>query len=153
MGGIPRVVSIIDKQKMFTKTIEMVMKGHSRKEIFVEYQKIHPDISEALGNKTYNDAMQLLIKEQNINIHSCIDTHTIIYEKIYREFRLYNNIVGENKAMFNKEKLLGLHKEETSITINNKTKIIQRERSYDAQRLTTSEQKRLEELIAKATKK
>lgn len=136
--------------------ISWQLKGWSFKEISLSVKdKLQSfNVTDDLCNRLVLEANQLMRKENSLDIIHCVDTHTIIYEEIYRWFCEYGDIAGSNRAMALKEKMLGLHKEDRSVVFNNKVKIKEKvEKVYDIDKLNTAEQRRLNELLTKGRKK
>jgi hypothetical protein len=82
-----------------------------------------------------------------------VNEHILLYEQIYEFFNELNSTQLKLKALQAKERLVGLHKSELVINIEEEEeKTIQKE-GYDFKLLTDKEQQRFEFLLKKLEKK
>ena len=86
---------------------------------------------------------------ERLDLSSIIDVHIGYYEKIYQWFDSIGEFSGKRKVLQAKERLLGLHQQSNSITINQEN-ILDIKIEDDYSRLTKEEEKRLKELMSKA---
>jgi len=102
-----------------------------------------------LLNSAKNEAAKITAQQADLIIPS----HIMIYEELYKYFSDMGHTPGKMKALKLKEKLLGLHKVDNTIEINNKrTTIIERDVVYEISKLDVREQSRLDYLLSKAKK-
>lgn len=140
------------KLQLLRDLIELQLKGYSFKEMSLSIQERLSEYSsnpKEQANRFVIDAQKLLTKENSVDIILTIDNHTIIYEEIYKWFSEYGDIAGANRALASKEKVLGLHKWDDQLVINNRIETNQSTVSYDAEKLSIRERDRLQFLLNK----
>jgi hypothetical protein len=87
---------------------------------------------------------------EKLDLDNVIHQHIAYYEKLYEWFNDMKNYTGIRRALQAKERLLGLHSQTNTLTINQEN-IFQTQRVDDFSQLSKIEQKRLKELIKKCT--
>lgn len=150
MSELVRFKSAEEKRQVVTEVMDRMLGGEGLKDLQDHL------ISTYGFNRITANTFLLEVKDEAGRIVSqqaehIIPTHLDIYEEVFRYFDGVDFIPGKLKAMRFKEKLMGLHKEDRTVEINNKqTTIIEKQVSYDTNKLNQKEQSRLNELLKKA---
>lgn len=148
-GAVPAALPFIGMKDAFTRARELILQGYPRSEVSLTLEKEF-NITPTTANNYIHRTRQEIVDTISTDIDSIIDVHIEIYENIYKYFTEVNNTQGALKALFQKEKLLGQHREDTSIEVNNYTNTeIVREEMFDFKKLDSSETKRLEDFLKK----
>lgn len=130
---------------------ELIVTG-SPKSIICESIRNVYSIDEQLFNKCYIQSVEHLQKSmvESQFLVDVIHQHVIDYEKIYSFFDDINFLSGKMKALHQKERLLGFHKENNVLEFNqNNTTTIEVDMNYDFSKLDQSERERVEVLLDK----
>lgn len=140
-----------ENSEVIKQMYDFILAGYGRFEIL----KFFTDTTEFTPRSifsAYESARKELVIKTSLETDDIITSHNAIYQEIMEYCKNENFNEGYMKAMALKEKLVGLHKEQTSIEINNETNIeneqSQREK-YDFNKLEISERNRLNELFTK----
>lgn len=149
VNGVKRILSTHDEEALRTDIIEWLMNGYSRQQIVKFYSETR-DLSERYVEEKYKDAVSEIKKRAGVDNEIVFHVHVELYETIYQFFEENDNVYGKRKALYGKEKLLGLHKEETNLEVNNTTNFeLQTEAIYDTKKLLPDEQTRLNTILQK----
>lgn len=150
-GQQPPKLNRYQKEELITKVIRWMCEHKNRSEIIIDVQTVSP------VKINYNDALKVVqaaeaqlaqFADQDAEI--VIRTHLELYNQILAYFQFTGNPSGINKAMKQREKLMGLHKAQ-KITINRtKNIVIHKAPEYDMGKLQPHQLERLKELQAKA---
>ena len=141
------------QQRELVKTLEEhILKAipfsESMRGLSVEY-KIH----ENMVSNYYEVAKKNIITSISKDLPTIIDTHVYFYEQIYKFFEESDNTNGLLKSLSYKEKLLGFHREDIFIEINNTTNIeAEYTEKFDFTSLSQKQQLRLKDLMKKTIK-
>ena len=141
------------QQRELIKTLEEhLLKGipysESVRDLSVEY-KVH----DFMINNYYEVARKNIISSISKDVDTIIEAHVYFYEQIYRFFEEIESTSGMLKALSYKEKLLGFHREDTFIEINNTINVdVAYETKFDFTSLSLKKQERLKELMKKTVK-
>lgn len=84
-----------------------------------------------------------------IDIPGIIQSHIAHYETVYQFFSESGNVIGTNKAMLQKEKLLGFHRKETVFEFNQENNISTAPIPYNLSVLEPEETNRLNHYLTK----
>lgn len=124
-----------------------IVNGTSKEDIFLLVkEKINNE--EEKYNLLYRQALSSIRDRVMTDIDKIIPQHIELYEEIYKEFDEKNYVPGKLKALRQKERLIGLHKETGYVEVHNEVNIeVNEEPAYDVAKLNTKEQKRLSELM------
>lgn len=141
-----------DEEDIIRVCIEGLIKGYSKDELVDEVHKdykytyIPEEEIETLIRRAVN-----AIKETTlVDLDKIIPIHIERYEWVYKEFDKLRFVAGKIKAMKGKEKLVGMHRENTQVEIHNEVNIeIEGESLYDTSKLNADERKRLEGYMKK----
>lgn len=141
------------RRRIISEVLEKMLAGEAYRDIenyLLEKYDLPKEYSRTtLFFSAKNQAAKITAQQADLIIPS----HIMIYEQIYKYFESVNYTPGKMKALKLKEKLLGLHKVDNTIEINNKrTTIIERDAVYDVSKLEPKEQNRLDYLLNKAKK-
>lgn len=138
------------KETILQLAVEGLIKGYPASELSLELSKAVPDAPKDDIEKAIREAIVVIRDTTLTDIDKIIPLHVEIYERIYRECGDLRSPMGKVKAMKAKERLLGLLKETNYVEIHNELNVeIEQEPEYDLNKLTPSEQSRLEELMKK----
>lgn len=141
------------RRRIISEVLEKMLAGEAYRDI-EDYLLEKYDLPKEYSRHTLffsakNQAAKITAQQADLIIPS----HIMIYEQIYKYFESVGYTPGKMKAMKLKEKLLGLHKVDHTIEVNNKrTTIIERDAVYDVSKLESKEQDRLDYLLNKAKK-
>jgi len=139
----------IKKIDLENDIIELLLKGLSHSDIVLKLMSEFSFTAEAIDS-AYATARKRLHESTLSELDQIIHTHTALYEKIYQYFDELDYLPGKLKAMKQKEALLGLHKEENIVEVNNTLNVeIEKEPDYDIEKLTIEEQGQLAKYLAK----
>lgn len=133
------------------RIVEAIMKGYATGEL-IELVKLYSPVQ--LPNKDIlkqiDSAKAHLEEITELDTQKIISIHLGWYEEMYRYFEEIKHVEGMNKVMKAKERLLGLHKRENKVVINNKNTVnVTRKVEYDFSRLSEPQKIRLQELMDK----
>lgn len=141
------------KETILQLAIEGLLKGYPSSELSLELSKAAPDVLQDDIDKAIKEAIVVIRDTTLTDIDKIIPLHTEFYERIYREFEEMRYVPGKLKAMKAKERLLGLLKETNYVEIHNELNVeIEKEPEYDVNKLSPSEQGRLEALMKKVVR-
>lgn len=142
--------SAVELRTLDTEIIEYLLTGYTFSKIVKLYKKEQGFDEGYTGNRIVL-CQQQIREAANVDSQLLIDLHIQFYEEAWQFFHEHDNQFGKNAAMRAKEKLLGLHKENNTVEINNRTNVeLETEEKYDLTKLSTQEQQVLESLIAKS---
>jgi len=141
------------RRRVVSEVLEKILVGESYRDI-EKYLSDKYDLPDTYSfNGLFFSAKNQAAKITAQQADLIIPSHIMIYEQIYKYFEGVGYTAGKMKALKLKEKLLGLHKVDHTIEINNKrTTIIERDAVYDISKLEKNEQSRLDYLLGKAKK-
>lgn len=153
-GHIPAKLNAVEKHEVYNMVIERLMLGVPRAEIIpIIHSMVTEKISEDKAIRLYMEAKEVLENEIIDDAPHIMDVHIGWYEKLYQRFMDLDFQPGMNKCMKLKEKLIGLHRTDTSIVVNNKNVVnIVKNVQYDISKLSSEQQQRLQLLSAKMSK-
>jgi hypothetical protein len=149
------LISTQQREEAIRDVIRWQLDGWKRSEIIKELKERFGELlSPAAISVLVDESRSVLAYENSSDVMQCIDTHVVIYEDIYRWFCEYGDGNGSNRALSQKEKLLGLHKEDRSIVINNTINVTEEtgHETYDITKLSIEQKDRLNHLLLKAKK-
>lgn len=138
-----------ERRTAMTECIDMMLAGNKIIDIREHLVKIW-GVKKEQTNRFLELVKDELASITQQDAEYIIPMHLTMYEEIYQYFNDINFVPGKMKAMRFKEKLMGLHKEDRTVEINNKeTTIIEKEVIYETKKLTQQEQSRLTQLLEK----
>lgn len=141
------------RRQIVTEVTEAILRGDSVREIEVAYAKAYGFTEEYVRTVLIPCTRREIAKTTGQQAQHIVPMHIELYEQIYKFFDEHNQASGKLKAMLYKEKLMGLHKTNNTIEINNKkTTIIEKNFTYDTNKLSNQEKERLSELLNKTKK-
>jgi hypothetical protein len=134
--------------------IEGLIKGYAQVELVNILTKDFPEVPQEEVEKVIRGALKRIRESTMTDLDKIIPQHIEIYEKVYAEFDELYYVPGKLKALKQKEKIVGLHKESNTIEIHNEVNIeVEKESGYDISKLTKEEQGRLGELMKRVLNK
>lgn len=138
-----------DKHHSLLETvIEYVIQGLSRTEILLLLERNNENLSKDIAEKLHAKALAAVREKSSTNAEDIVTQHVKWYEELYRKFDSMGYTPGKNAALRQKEKILGLLKEENIIKVENEINIdIKNEPQYDIKKLTKEEQERLSKYL------
>lgn len=142
----------LQKQVLCQVVVEKLIEGLPRRDILLVIEKEMPVKLSKTGMQNIYQLGQIWL-ELNVEIEAekIIDNHISIYEKIYSYFHKLGYNKGMLKALFGKERMLGLYKE-VKVDVNKKTTVeFTQEVSYDTSKLSPEENTEFQLLLKKAT--
>ena len=146
----------VEIQDYLVNTKKWFLEGVSRSEMLMKISSLNPDFTEKDIHYIYSKTVKFFEEQmfEIIDLQDVVDRHINEYEKLYQYFESKDNLWGKRKCMTQKERLLGLLKDDNVIEFNqiNNT-VIKEESEYSLSKLTETEQKRFIELFNKTTKK
>lgn len=137
------------KNDVIIEICGLIIDGYSRSEIL---KRMMTTVSEKIAIECYTKAMAAIEAKSQLEAENVIDVHVGWYEAIYRKFDYINFVSGKNAALRQKEKILGLLKDDNkTIQITNEANITLRkdEPGYDVNKLTVDEVKRLGKYLSR----
>lgn len=153
--GIPqkRVNSIIALQRQ-NDIIAMLLDGRdSRKEI-VPYLVNKYNVTNSAANLYIREAREIIKKRRNYEVNNLVSLHIHRYEELYRLLTELNADNIAMKALAQKEKLMGFHREGFHMKVSsgevNSVQLQTIDSDYNARKLPKEKQDRLTELMNKA---
>lgn len=127
---------------------EYIVSGLSRTEIVEKVLEAYPKLTEINAVAVYEKSKEAIIEKVGVSLEGVINQHVNWYEVIWKKFNDIDCIAGKNAALRQKEKILGLLKEENIIKIDNEVNINVKKRvQYDFTKLDKDEQKRMDEYL------
>ena len=135
-------------ENILHKIMDWVIAGQPRSTIIEMIRDQFPiEVSKSHADELINRAKRLMEETVTVDHEQVIKSHLAVYEEIFS----YANSVGEtalaNKALKSKERLLSLV-QNSKVTVNNKKTInINRDISYDLNKLTPEEQAEFKSLL------
>lgn len=143
-----------EKELIEQFVVEGLIKGYSNDDLILLLKKDYPHLEEEEFRRGIRAANAIIKEEVLTDLDKVIPQHIEIYEKIYQEFDTLYYLPGKLKAMRQKERLVGLHKEQNTIEVINEVNIeVESGSDYDLNKLTIVEQKRLGELMKRIMNK
>lgn len=137
------------KRRELVKRIEsLVLLGESKSEIFKKIE-VEFGIDKYYYHNHHVEARRNILRQISTNIEDIRNIHVMLYEKIFKYFDESDYSFGKAKALQYKERLLGLHREDTFVEINNENNLeieISDEQLYDTDQLSDTETNRLKYL-------
>lgn len=122
-----------------------IVDGYSRAQIIAKIRERNEKTTELAAGKYYYKALKYIEQKSANDAEEVINTHVAWYEQLYRKFHSLDFVPGKNAAMRQKEKILGLLKDDNVIKIENEVNITVGDGAeYDLNKLTEDEKKRLE---------
>lgn len=142
----PKVLEV--KQKILSSYLQ----GKSKTEIFQEVSKDEEITYHQVSNGV-NAIEKSIYNLTQDDMNNVINLHLVRYEEI---FNIARDRLGLNwlamEALKFKETLLGLHKSEVNLQVNNNEVVVET-KMYDFDKLNDKDRKRLEELVNKCKRK
>lgn len=124
---------------------EYIIEGFSRTEIINKVLAAYPNLKEHNVVAIYEKAKLSIVDRVSTDIEKVVDLHIKWYEQIWRYFEWIDNVAGKRNALKQKEKILGLLKEDNIININNEINLnLTKSVKYDLNKLTPEERERFE---------
>lgn len=125
-----------------------IIQGLSRTEILEKIQSAYPNLTVHNADNVYYNAKEAIVNRVATEVEKVVDLHVRWYETIWRGFDELDMVPGKLAALRQKEKILGLMKEENVVKINNEFNIhIKSKPSYDLNKLSPEEQVRMEKYL------
>lgn len=147
--GVKRILSTHDAEVLKSDIIEWLLNGYAKRQIIKFYVDTR-GFTERYVEEKYNVALKEIKLRSSVDHEMIFHLHIDMYEQIFQYFEEIDNVYGKRKALYAKEKLLGLHKEETNVEINNTTNFeLQTTPVYDVKKLTNEEQQKLTLILQK----
>lgn len=138
-------------QERRKKILNDFLEGKSKKSIIEEVSE-SSDITVHQVNKDFEAIENQIGKFRDSELLNILNLHLIRYEEIYL---FYTNEMPNNtlamQALNAKEGLMGLHKPEINMQVNNNERVIEHQ-DYNVGKLAPEEQQRLEILLSKCKK-
>lgn len=135
-------------------SIEALIKGYANTELFDILCKDYPHVEPYDLESLIRSAHIRITEATLVDIDKIIPLHIELYEKIYKELDELYYIPGKLKALRQKEKIVGLHKETNKIEIYNQINVeIESDPTYDISKLNKEEQVRLGDFIKRVMDK
>lgn len=134
-----------------SRIVDAIMQGQSTSDI-IDLVKIYSPVplSEREVKSKINDARMHLSEMAEMGSQKIVAVHLCWYEQMFQYFHEIQHVEGMNRVMKAKERLLGLHRREEKIVINNKNTInVARKVEYDFSKLSEPQKTRLQELMDK----
>lgn len=142
-----------EREKIIEEITEFVLNGYGTYEI-VRFINDNYGYNYSNSWNFIREAREYIAIRSKVDLEKLVYTHTHIYQEIIQYFQNTNNTKGMLVGMNRLEKLMGLHKEETNIEINNNTNVeIEQEAKYDFKKLSSDEENRLNDLMKKISDK
>ena len=139
-------VSTIKQREIINYVIKSILSAEPKSTILDQIKLVFSIESEKVLETLYKSGhdyydKRVLGKVERMDV---INNHTNLYEEIYKFFNSIDYGQGMNAALLAKEKLLGLHKQENVVELNQRnTVIIEQENIYDLSKLNDIEKKKL----------
>lgn len=128
--------------------IGYIIDGYSRSEIVAKIKRDYPKRNEGGISKDYETARAAISQKVALDAEDVIRLHVKWYEDLWRKFDILEYVPGKNAASRQKEKVLGLLKEDNVLKIENDIKVrVGKGVEYDTSKLTLEEKKRLERYL------
>ena len=130
---------------------ELIISGEPKSTIRTNIKTIY-NINDVVFDKCYSQSIESLQKSmvESQFLSDVIHAHILDYEEIYKFFDEIDFLSGKLKALQQKERLLGYHKENNVLEINqNNNTTIEVDVNYDFSKLDESERQQVESLLAK----
>lgn len=142
----------LQKQILCQKVVEQLIEGVPRRDILKVIEKEMPvKLSKTGMQNIYQLGQTWLELNVELEAEKIIDNHVQIYEKIYNYFQKIGYNKGVLKALFGKERMLGLYKE-VKVDVNKKTTVeFTQDVNYDTSKLSAEENTEFQLLLKKAT--
>jgi len=138
-------------QERRQKILSDLLEGKSKKNILQEVSE-SADITVHQVSKDLEAIENQIGKFRDSELLNILNLHLIRYEEIYL---FYTNEMPDQsmamQALNAKESLMGLHKPEMNMQVNNNEKVIEHQ-DYNVGKLAPQEQQRLEILLSKCKK-
>lgn len=142
-----KMIPMITKEQI-TEAVTHIIAGKPHSEIVkLLMEKYGTDHEET--TKAVSEAKQKIQQNTLVDIDKIIPSHVNLYEKIFVEFQELGSLPGKLATMRQKEKILGLHREDTVIEINNELNLEIGDEVYNRAQLTSTESDRLDQLFKK----
>lgn len=149
VNGVKRILSTHDEEALKNEIIEWLLNGYSKSQIIKFYVESR-DLNNYYVIMRYNEALQEIKIRASVDHEMIFHVHVDMYEQIFQFFEETGNVYGKRKVLYAKEKLLGLHKEDTNLEINNTTNLeIEQEAEYDLEKLQPEEKTRIKLILEK----
>lgn len=146
---------LVETFELLQDVKEMILQGFSRSEVLSELNEQFPDVEYSKLNYLYNRGLTFykhnaLEREDLLDL---IHLHIFEYEQIYKYFCEVDFLPGKKKALRMKETLLGVHKTEQVIEVNqNNTTIVDTQNEYDFEKLDKDEKVKLNEFLKRISR-
>ena len=128
--------------------IEYIVAGMSRSQIISKVVQLNPKLDEGYVSHKYEECKKQIQERTSLSAEEVINLHVIWYEDLFKKMDALDSISGKNAALRQKEKILGLLKEENILKVENEVNItLNKVVEYDINKLTPEEQKRLQEYL------
>lgn len=144
-------LSELKRKQFLVETVDFILSGTRKKDIAEYFTNVY-QLEENQIDELILAAYKTLSIDNIDDVMAMIDQHTNLYEYIYKKFFDMGFTAGMLKSLRFKEKLLGLHKENTNIVINNQFNLEVNIDEYNIEKLNSQEQSRLQLLLEKTTK-
>lgn len=141
----------VDKRRR--EVMKMLVNGSTWEEIRSTISEQY-GISRANVQKDMAKVKKKLYEYRDLIMHRVVNLHIIRYEELYKIFKMMDRDDLALSALNYKESLLGFHKPNTSVQVDN-TMIEEEieESKYDINKLDEGKQKRLKELAKKCDRR
>ena len=137
-----------DKQQHITIACEAIIKGISYTQILKLLEE--NGVKRSIAATVYESAQAAIKSMVSQDLEEVVSIHVQLYEHIYARCEGLAFHAGKLRALAAKEKIVGLHKEDNTIEINNEVNVtIEADDDYDLSLLTEEEKKRYDELYSK----
>ena len=142
--------TLVELKEIHNEIIELLLSGYTSSQI-VKHFKETQGLSETYTVSRITTAQESIRSAADVDHVLMTDLHLQYYEEAWQFFNEVDNNFGKNKALLAKEKLLGIHRENNNIEINNVVNIeVQVEEQYEISKLNPIEQSRLQLLLEKS---
>lgn len=128
--------------------INAILTGDPQSTIVNGIRKKHPNLVGEMIESRYEHCFKLIVERTSLSAEEVINLHVIWYERLYKLFKILDHVPGQLAAMRQKEKILGLLKEDNVIKIENEVNVkVGSEPEYDMNKLTPEERERMEKYL------
>ncbi len=143
---LPMVIKDI---KVIQDILDLRVKGYSDTDIGNEIKQTH-NISNVMIKLYLIDVNDLIKEKASENIQETLKIHTTRYEVLYKWFKANGYDRSAMKALFNKEKINGLHNDVIELEMSNSILPTQKGVEYDLNLLEVNEKREMSKLLSKA---
>ena len=151
MAGVKK--SLVELRQIDAEITDFLLSGYTTSQINKHFKETQ-GFDELYTIGRMNVCQANIRLAANVDPQLMIDLHLQLYEEAWQYFNENDNQFGKNKAMLAKEKLLGVHRENNNVEINNTINLeIQVEEEYDLTKLNEQEYAALQSLLEKSQPK